>query len=181
MPAILRTPEEVDVSMTAPATEALKQQRPLPDGVLRIVATGTKGDAPAAVASSRWMMDPCRTTSPMTAENPWTLALGAPLGVQEGSYVSTREPRKRHLDWLIWGLHPASVEHHGTAPRPIHARAETVAAHPMFGDAFRHRRAIVPASAYFQRATRGERAGVASRSGAGTGSPSRSPARGRHT
>jgi len=34
--------------MTAPAEEALKLQRPLPDGTLRIVATGVKEDGEAA-------------------------------------------------------------------------------------------------------------------------------------
>ena len=46
MPVILRTPEEVEIWMTAPAEEALKLQRPLPDGALRIVARGVKEDAP---------------------------------------------------------------------------------------------------------------------------------------
>lgn len=35
--------------MTAPAEEALKLQRPLPDGALRIVATGAKEDGPVEV------------------------------------------------------------------------------------------------------------------------------------
>ena len=34
----LATPEEVETWMTAPPEEALKLQRPLPDGALRIVA-----------------------------------------------------------------------------------------------------------------------------------------------
>lgn len=38
MPVILTTPEEVETWMTAPAGEALKLQRPLPDGALRIMA-----------------------------------------------------------------------------------------------------------------------------------------------
>jgi putative SOS response-associated peptidase YedK len=45
MPVILRTPEEVDTWMSAPTAEALKLQRPLPDGALRIVAHGTKEDS----------------------------------------------------------------------------------------------------------------------------------------
>ena len=45
MPVILRTPDEVDAWMTAPVGEALRLQRPLPDGSLRIVARGTKEDA----------------------------------------------------------------------------------------------------------------------------------------
>jgi hypothetical protein len=36
--------------MTAPTAEALKLQRPLPDGALRIVAKGTKTDDAAVAA-----------------------------------------------------------------------------------------------------------------------------------
>jgi putative SOS response-associated peptidase YedK len=44
MPIILTTPEEIETWLTAPAEEVLKLQRPLPDGALRIVATGVKKD-----------------------------------------------------------------------------------------------------------------------------------------
>jgi putative SOS response-associated peptidase YedK len=44
MPVIFRTSEECDQWMTAPLAEAVELQRPLPDGVLRIVARGTPTD-----------------------------------------------------------------------------------------------------------------------------------------
>ena len=44
MPVILTMQEEVDRWLTAPPAEALKLQRPLPDGALQIVARGVKED-----------------------------------------------------------------------------------------------------------------------------------------
>ncbi len=44
MPVILTSRTEIETWMTAPAEEALRLQRPLPDGALRIVATGEKED-----------------------------------------------------------------------------------------------------------------------------------------
>jgi len=41
---ILTTLEEVETWMTAPPDEALKLQRPLPDGTLQIVTRGVKED-----------------------------------------------------------------------------------------------------------------------------------------
>jgi putative SOS response-associated peptidase YedK len=46
MPVILTTEAEIEQWMTAPAEEALKLQRPLPDGVLKIIARGAKEDPP---------------------------------------------------------------------------------------------------------------------------------------
>jgi putative SOS response-associated peptidase YedK len=48
MPVILRSPEEIDAWLTLPTEEALKLQKPLPDGSLSIVARGAKKDGEAA-------------------------------------------------------------------------------------------------------------------------------------
>lgn len=45
MPVILTAPDEIEAWLTAPADEALKLQRPLPDTALTIVARGGKNDA----------------------------------------------------------------------------------------------------------------------------------------
>jgi putative SOS response-associated peptidase YedK len=44
MPVILRTPEEFETWLCAPAEEALALQRPAPDEALRVVATGRRED-----------------------------------------------------------------------------------------------------------------------------------------
>ena len=48
MPVILTTEAEIERWMTAPAAEALDLQRPLPDDVLRIVASGDRKDGAEA-------------------------------------------------------------------------------------------------------------------------------------
>jgi putative SOS response-associated peptidase YedK len=50
MPVILTTEAEIETWMTAPMDEAPELQRPLPDGSLKIVATGEKEDEVSAVA-----------------------------------------------------------------------------------------------------------------------------------
>jgi putative SOS response-associated peptidase YedK len=47
MPVIFTSPEEIETWLTAPPEEALKLQRPLPDGSLKIVATGVVEDVMA--------------------------------------------------------------------------------------------------------------------------------------
>ena len=50
MPVILTDAAEIETWLTAPVEEALKLQRPLPDGSLKIVATGAKKDEALAAA-----------------------------------------------------------------------------------------------------------------------------------
>lgn len=47
MPVILTKPDEWQRWLTAPVSEALRLQRPLPDGILQIVAEGVREDAAA--------------------------------------------------------------------------------------------------------------------------------------
>jgi putative SOS response-associated peptidase YedK len=49
MPVILMNAGEIETWLTAPAPEAMKLQRPLPDDALKIVARGEKQDGPLAV------------------------------------------------------------------------------------------------------------------------------------
>jgi putative SOS response-associated peptidase YedK len=46
MPVILRTEREFETWVTAPPEEALTLQQSLPDGLLRVIATGQKEDGP---------------------------------------------------------------------------------------------------------------------------------------
>lgn len=50
----------------------------------------------------------------------------------------------------LWGLIPASAKVTETLPKPINARAETVAIEPMFRQAFRQSRVLVPADAFYE-------------------------------
>ena len=45
MPVILRDQEEIETWLTAPNDEAMRLQQPLPDGVLKVVARGSKENA----------------------------------------------------------------------------------------------------------------------------------------
>jgi putative SOS response-associated peptidase YedK len=57
---------------------------------------------------------------------------------------------ERRLDALNWGLVPHFTRALKTARRPVNARAETVATSGMFAGAFKSRRCIVPADAYYE-------------------------------
>jgi putative SOS response-associated peptidase YedK len=60
------------------------------------------------------------------------------------------ETRARHLDLLRWGLVPHWAKDPKSVRQPINARAETVAAAPMFRDALSRRRCLVPADVFYE-------------------------------
>ncbi|MFN8011326.1 MAG: SOS response-associated peptidase [Holophagaceae bacterium] len=72
--------------------------------------------------------------------------------IAPGQYVIVVRPNKggRLADQARWGLVPAWAKDPSSGPRPINARAETVATKPTFRDAFRHSRCLVPASGFYE-------------------------------
>ena len=52
---------------------------------------------------------------------------------------------------LLWGLLPSWVKDPTQGPRPINARSETVMEKPSFRGAWRHRRCLIPATAFFEK------------------------------
>lgn len=56
----------------------------------------------------------------------------------------------RELVPMRWGFVPAWAREPDTMHQPINARAETVAGKPMFREAFRHRRCLIPADGFYE-------------------------------
>ena len=74
------------------------------------------------------------------------------LAPAQMALVVRRNPETgfRHLDPLLWGLVPHWTKDLKSARRPINARAETVASSPMFASAYKKRRCLVPADAWYE-------------------------------
>ncbi|HLT21357.1 MAG TPA: SOS response-associated peptidase [Thermomicrobiales bacterium] len=60
------------------------------------------------------------------------------------------EDGQRVIVGLYWGFTPSWAKARKDGPRPINARKETVATSGMFRNAFRRRRAIIPADGFFE-------------------------------
>ena len=81
-------------------------------------------------------------------KNTWTpLYNGAP-GQEHWVIRQNQKTRERSLDRLWWGLIPYWSKDIGR--KPINAKAETVAALPMFRDAYKTRRCILPIDNFFE-------------------------------
>lgn len=88
-----------------------------------------------------------RTVGPLPNIGPtWNLA------PTQQALVVRRHPAsgERRLDLLRWGLLPYWAKGPKSPRQPINARAETLASAPMFREAFAKRRALVPASAFYE-------------------------------
>ncbi len=56
----------------------------------------------------------------------------------------------REMVPLRWGLIPAAARASDDGPRPINARSETVRDRPLFREAFRRRRCLIPADGFYE-------------------------------
>lgn len=79
----------------------------------------------------------------------WNVAPGTRAPVVRG------EDGEREIALLTWGLLPPWAREDG-ALRPINARAEGLAGKPMFREALRRRRALVPADGFYEWAASGK-------------------------
>lgn len=69
---------------------------------------------------------------------------GEPLLIQR------QEHGQLQVALALWGLLPEWVKDPAAAHRSVHARAETVALKPSFRGAWRHRRCLIPADAFWE-------------------------------
>jgi putative SOS response-associated peptidase YedK len=70
----------------------------------------------------------------------------------EEQWVIRQNPKsgERTLDRLWWGLIPYWSKEPGGGRKPINAKSETVASLPMFRDAYRSRRCLLPVDNFFE-------------------------------
>jgi putative SOS response-associated peptidase YedK len=82
----------------------------------------------------------------------WNAAPGQDLPV-----IHLGDKGQRRFDLMRWGFVPAWASDPADAGRPINARAETAATKPSFREAFRRRRALVPADGFYEWRRYGQR------------------------
>ena len=94
--------------------------------------------APQSVLASRFDAEPVEPLEPR-----YNIAPREDLAV-------IRKDAPETIDLLEWGLLPSWVENPADAPRPINARAETVATKRSFAEAFEQRRCLVLADGFYE-------------------------------
>jgi putative SOS response-associated peptidase YedK len=85
------------------------------------------------------------TVAPSLAPR-WNVAPRQPLCIVR----TTADGPGREAIEVEWGLLPAWADPEHAGPRPINARVETAASKPMFRDAWRRRRCLVPADGWYE-------------------------------
>ncbi len=98
------------------------------------------GSKPKAVAELFSLPEPPEILKPR-----YNIAPSQPVAV-----VALKGDGTRALGMVKWGLVPHWANDPSEGTRPINARSETVETNPVFRDAFRHKRCLVPASGYYE-------------------------------
>lgn len=93
------------------------------------------------ILAALYMLDNLMVIEPRYNLAPSQHALVVRLNPQQGN---------RELVRLQWGLIPSWAREERGANKPINARAETISLKPSFRAAFRERRALIPASGYYE-------------------------------
>lgn len=100
---------------------------------------------PVTALSEWFLVDDVRTEALPAS---WNVAPTDPV------YAVAEHEGRRLLGSFRWGLVPAGAGDPARGPRPINARAETVADRPIFRDAFARRRCLLPADGFYERESR---------------------------
>jgi len=80
----------------------------------------------------------------------FTIVKGYNIAPGQHIIIVRPEGGRRLADVAYWGLIPGWVKDPNTSPKPINARAETLAEKPTFRGAFRRKRCLIPASGFFE-------------------------------
>jgi putative SOS response-associated peptidase YedK len=69
---------------------------------------------------------------------------------QDAPVMRIGDDGAREMANFRWGLIPAAARTIDDGPRPINARSETIRSRPMFREAFKSRRCIIPADGFYE-------------------------------
>jgi putative SOS response-associated peptidase YedK len=94
--------------------------------------------------------DPLTLAHRFSAEAPPALRPRFNVAPAQNILIVREENDKRHFARVRWGLIPPWAKDTDTAYAAINARAETVAHKPVFREAFRRRRCLIPADGFYE-------------------------------